>query len=181
MAAKNTEPAQEIITLDNVSKVYESGSSPIYALRNVSLALREGKFLAVMGEGKQGKSTLLRCISGEVQPTSGSVYRRGAPEEPPTVAWLAGPVNTECVNGALAAGPQVLLTDTASERDGAALREAVDRGGVAVVMTTAKPDAAAWADAVVFLRGGAVVDMIAGADPARISGCLERAARPDPS
>ena len=46
---------------------------PTSVLKNVSLSVSEGEILAVMGSSGGGKTTLLRCISGLIKPTSGSV------------------------------------------------------------------------------------------------------------
>ena len=46
-------------------------------LKNVSLTVGEGEILAVMGSSGGGKTTLLRCISGLIKPTSGSVMVDG--------------------------------------------------------------------------------------------------------
>ncbi|MFG3497223.1 ATP-binding cassette domain-containing protein [Streptomyces sp. NPDC047928] len=175
--------ASEILALEDISKTYDtdSSSSAVYALRNISLAVRKGKFLAVMGGPKQGKTTLLKVVSGATRPTTGTVVRHGEATRRPgsegdTVAWLGTPVDTADLTAALDRHARVLLADDASEADGAVLRQAVDRHGVAAVMATTAPAAAARADAVVILHGGAVVDLIADAGPREISACLERAA-----
>ncbi|MEV6425811.1 ATP-binding cassette domain-containing protein [Streptomyces sp. NPDC051662] len=159
--------------------VYETRPRVVYALRNVSLVVRQGVFLAVMGEGSAGKTTLLRCLSGEIQPSSG-VVRRGAgsgDRSGPLVSWVPEPGGAGSVAAAVALGPRLLLADEATEESGTALRRAVRGHGVAAVMSTSAPAVAARADAVVFLRDGGVVDMVAGAGPEVISECLERSGR----
>ncbi|MFJ9213089.1 ATP-binding cassette domain-containing protein [Streptomyces sp. NPDC102264] len=148
-------------------------------MRNVSLVVREGVFLAVMGEGSPGKTTLLKCLSGEIQPSSGVVRRAPGSGDGrgPLVSWVSGPDGAGSVAAAVALGPRLLLADEASEESGAALRRAVKGHGVAAVMSTSAPTVAACADAVVFLRDGGVVDMVAGAGPEVISDCLERSGR----
>ena len=54
------------------------GSSPVHALRGVSLSVGQGEALAIVGESGSGKSTLLRVIAGLTAPTSGSVALGGA-------------------------------------------------------------------------------------------------------
>jgi ABC-2 type transport system ATP-binding protein len=48
-----------------------------WALREVSLTVREGETVGVLGRNGSGKSTLLKCICGVLQPTSGEVAVRG--------------------------------------------------------------------------------------------------------
>jgi len=63
-----------IIQLKNVWKIYENR---IYALRNVSLDVRKGELLMVMGPSGSGKSTLLHIIGLLDLPTRGEVYVKG--------------------------------------------------------------------------------------------------------
>jgi putative ABC transport system ATP-binding protein len=64
--------AGEALRLASVTKVY-GGTSPITALREVSLALAAASFTSVMGPSGSGKSTLLQCAAGLDEPTSGVV------------------------------------------------------------------------------------------------------------
>lgn len=64
----------EIIRCENLSKIYQTGESAVYALNDVSLALEEGSFTAITGPSGSGKSTLLHLLSGLDKPTKGSVY-----------------------------------------------------------------------------------------------------------
>jgi putative ABC transport system ATP-binding protein len=63
--------------LVSVSKVYGE-TSPVTALRDVSLALAAGSFTSVMGPSGSGKTTLLQCAAGLDEPTSGQVFVDGA-------------------------------------------------------------------------------------------------------
>ncbi len=48
-------------------------------LDRISMQLREGEIVALLGRSGSGKSTLLRCIAGLIAPTSGTVRYRGVP------------------------------------------------------------------------------------------------------
>jgi len=67
----------ELLRVDGVGKVYKVGGGAVTALRNVSLRLREGEFIAIRGRSGAGKTTLLNIIAGLDDPTSGRVMLFG--------------------------------------------------------------------------------------------------------
>ena len=67
----------EIIRLVDVSKVYGSGDATVRAVDAVSLSVREGDFLAVMGPSGSGKSTLMHILGCHDVPTSGEYLFAG--------------------------------------------------------------------------------------------------------
>jgi len=66
------ETEQTVVSLERVTKTYDLGGT-VEALSDVSLALSEGSYTAVMGPSGSGKSTLLNLIGGLDTPTSGTV------------------------------------------------------------------------------------------------------------
>lgn len=65
-----------------VSKVYQMGSTSVAALDHVSLAVKEGEFVAIQGTSGSGKSTLLNMLGGLDHPTSGEVFFGSKPLSP---------------------------------------------------------------------------------------------------
>ena len=66
-----------MISVDNVTKVYRSGSTEVAALRGVSLQVESGSFLAIAGPSGSGKTTLLNLIGCLDTATSGEVMIGG--------------------------------------------------------------------------------------------------------
>jgi macrolide transport system ATP-binding/permease protein len=63
--------------LDEVTKEFDAGEVKVVALRNVSLEVGPGEFVAVIGPSGCGKSTLLSLMGGLDRPTTGKVYAAG--------------------------------------------------------------------------------------------------------
>ena len=73
------EPSRLILEAIELSKIYEGGETPVQALRNASLKLDRGDFVAVMGPSGCGKSSLLHLCGAMDRPTSGSIAIEGTP------------------------------------------------------------------------------------------------------
>jgi putative ABC transport system ATP-binding protein len=71
MADKN------IVTVRELTKIYQQGEINVTALNRISLDIRQGEFLVLMGPSGSGKSTLLHIIAGIDRPTSGECLVQG--------------------------------------------------------------------------------------------------------
>lgn len=60
-----------MISLKNVSKVYESDGEKVHALSNINLEIKAGEFVAIMGPSGSGKSTLMHVLGFLDVPTNG--------------------------------------------------------------------------------------------------------------
>jgi len=66
-----------VLELQNVSRIFGEGDAEVKALDNVSLSIRRGEFVLIVGSSGSGKSTLLNMIGLLDKPTSGKVILDG--------------------------------------------------------------------------------------------------------
>src|SRR5579863_7079742 len=61
------------LVVENVTKQFRQGDRAVRALASISLEIKHGQFLAIMGASGSGKSTLLHLMAGLAHPDSGVV------------------------------------------------------------------------------------------------------------
>ena len=68
-----------MVEAQRVHKIYELNGLKVHALKDVNLLIEKGDMVAIMGPSGCGKTTLLNCLSGLDEPTSGIVKIEGIP------------------------------------------------------------------------------------------------------
>ena len=73
-------PTECLITLESINKSYQQpNGQQITILDNISLELRSGEIVALLGPSGSGKSTLMRMIAGLISPTQGKILYHNHP------------------------------------------------------------------------------------------------------
>ena len=71
---KNKNKKEEVLLhLENVSKIYKMGQVDVPALKNVTVEIKKGDFVAIIGASGSGKSTLLHVVGAMEHPDSGEI------------------------------------------------------------------------------------------------------------
>lgn len=67
----------EVLRTEKLNKVYGNSENKVEAIKDISISVKRGEFVAIMGPSGSGKSTLLHIIGGIERPTSGKVFIDG--------------------------------------------------------------------------------------------------------
>ena len=62
---------------ENLEMRFHMGNTTVHALRGISLDVKEGEFVSIVGTSGSGKSTLLNLVGGLMKPTGGKMYVKG--------------------------------------------------------------------------------------------------------
>ncbi|MBN2115074.1 MAG: ABC transporter ATP-binding protein [Anaerolineales bacterium] len=221
-----------IITTQNLTKIFGSGTTAVTALDHVNLSVNTGEFVAIMGPSGCGKSTLLHLIGGLDRPSNGKVIIEGtsiaemdddrltelrrrrigfvfqffnlipvlnavenaalpvtldgvkpAEAQKKAAEWLTrfglsdrlasrpdqlsgGQQQRVAIARALAAEPSLILADEptgnldtrSGDEIASLMRDVAKKYGRTVIMVTHDPRVAAYADRIIFLKDGKVID-----------------------
>ena len=78
MSEQNTQKDDIIIRTHNITKVYVLGAvEKVYALRGISVEVRRGEYLSILGPSGSGKSTFFNMVGALDRPTEGHVMVDG--------------------------------------------------------------------------------------------------------
>lgn len=67
----------EIIKIEDLEKVYDTGAIQVHALKKINLSIEQGEYVAIMGQSGSGKSTLMNILGCLDRPTGGHYYLDG--------------------------------------------------------------------------------------------------------
>src|ERR1700716_2719999 len=76
-ATRAASAAPAVIRVEGAHKYYDLGETRVHALRGVSVDIRRGEFLAIMGASGSGKSTFMNILGCLDKPTSGKYFLDG--------------------------------------------------------------------------------------------------------
>ena len=65
--------SNDILVIDNLSKIYHTNNSEITAIKDLNLNIKDGEFVAIVGPSGCGKTTLLSILCGLENKSSGNI------------------------------------------------------------------------------------------------------------
>lgn len=74
ISGENSREELPIIAFDKVSKIYPTGTE---AIKNLTLSIHKGEFVFIVGSSGSGKSSLIKLLLKEIEPSSGNIFVNG--------------------------------------------------------------------------------------------------------
>src|SRR5262245_60121283 len=75
--AEPVKQADVVIQAEGIHKIYDLGETRVHALRGVTVNIRRGEFVAIMGASGSGKSTFMNILGCLDRPSSGKYFLEG--------------------------------------------------------------------------------------------------------
>ncbi len=75
--AEDKAVSEDLIRIENLYKIYDTGSLKVMGLKKINLTIKKGEFVAIMGQSGSGKSTLMNILGCLDRPTLGHYYLDG--------------------------------------------------------------------------------------------------------
>src|SRR5215813_11887374 len=110
---EDAKPAEILLQVQDIHKIYDLGEVQVHALRGVSLDIRQGEFVAIMGASGSGKSTFMNILGCLDKPSSGRYLLGGSDVSKLDKKQLAGIRNRQI--GFVFQGFNLLARTTALE------------------------------------------------------------------
>lgn len=77
MTKTETTPGTPIIRTEGITKVYRMGEEEVHALRGISIDIKQGEYVSIMGPSGSGKSTFFNMVGALDTPSDGEVFMAG--------------------------------------------------------------------------------------------------------
>lgn len=146
-----------LLHASHITRIYRAGEADeVHALRDLSLRIYAGDFVAILGPDGAGKTTLLRILSLRDRPTAGDLYYEGR--------LVTGLSDAELLD----IRPTLLLADEPTRGRKPPARELIlnalrleNRRGTTIILATADPEAAAHGSTIYRLDKG-IIYLIGG-------------------
>lgn len=143
-----------LLEASHIARIYRAGQpDEVPALRDISLRIYAGDYLAILGAEGAGKTTLLRILGLQDRPTAGTIHLEGR--------LVIGLTDAELAEARLPAEKLQLIDDPPSRPEPLQRLRQTNSTGVTIVLATDDPEVAAHATTLYRLEHG-IIYLIGG-------------------